>query len=96
MKILIFINLFLVIFSVVPLWNLKNCSIDLLQNTNNYNYIITHIYMYEITAKLEKTITKTDEAKIIHGNTLYIDGILKGNVFFENIDSVHKLYNNRK
>ena len=96
MKILIFIDLFLNIFSVVPIWNLKNCSIDLLQNSNYYSYIIADRYMYEMRAKLEKIITKTDDAKIIHENTLYIDEISKGKVSFENIDSFYKFDHNKK
>ena len=89
--IFIAINLFLSTFSVIPLWNLKNCSVDLLQNEKNYSYIITHREMYKMEAKLVKEIKKNDEGKIINENTLYINGISKGKVNYENLDSFYYL-----
>ena len=88
---IIFINSFFFIFSVVPLWNFKQSSIDLLQNRNNYSYIIADKYMYEMEVKLEKTIYKNEDGNIIHENYLTADRGAKIKIEFENIESFYKL-----
>jgi len=88
---IIVINSFFFIFSVVPLWNFKQSSIDLLQNRNNYSYEIAYKYIYEMEVKLEKTIYKNEAGKIIHENYLTAKNEAKIKVKFENIDSSYKL-----
>ena len=88
---IIVINSFFFIFSVVPLWNFKQSSIDLLQNRNNYSYIIADKCMYEMEVKLEKTIYKNEDGNIIHENYLTADREAKIKVEFENIESCYKL-----
>ena len=88
---IIVINSFFFIFSVVPLWNFKQSSIELLQNRNNYSYEIAYKYIYEMEVKLEKTIYKNEVGKIIHENYLTAKNEAKIKVKFENIDSSYKL-----
>ena len=88
---IIVINSFFFIFSVVPLWNFKQSSIDLLQNRNNYSYEIAYKYIYEMEVKLEKTIYKNEDGNIIHENYLTAKNEAKIKVKFENIDSSYKL-----
>ena len=95
MLIYIIINLLLSSFSVIPLWNLKKSSLDLLKENNNYTYTISHGFMYEMEALLSKEIKRTNDGTIIHENLLYIDSYLKGRVDFENIDSFYKLANRK-
>ena len=50
---LILLNLFLLSISLIPNWNLKASSKDLLvssSNINTYNYIVTHRLMYRLVA----------------------------------------------
>ena len=102
MNVLILLNLFFQIISIIPNWNLKNASENLLKgNTNTYTYTITLREMYELVGKLEKTITRTEgeNIQIIHKNDLYIkekgqndtDFKKYENVNFENIESLYKL-----
>ena len=86
-------NLFVSIFTVLPIWNLNSSSIDLLKDRTEWIYTITNRNMYGLTAILEKNITKTDE-NIKHENTLYINGNSKGRVEFENIESLYNIDNN--
>ena len=75
MNVLILLNLFFQIISIIPNWNLKNASENLLKgNTNTYTYTITLREMYELVGKLEKTITRTEgeNIQIIHKNDLSI------------------------
>jgi len=55
MKALLFLNLLLSTLSIIPNWNLKNSSKDLL-TSNTYTYTITHREMYNLVGKLDKTI----------------------------------------
>ena len=101
MSFFIFLTLLSFVFSVVPLWNVKYSAINLLENSNNYSYIITHRYMYNLEAILEKVINKNNEGKIIHENFLYIKELSYGDsnndiyskekVSFENIDSFYSI-----
>ena len=58
MFVFVFIISFLSILSVIPIWDLKNCSFDLLKNEINYTYLIAHRYMFYTEIKLEKEIKK--------------------------------------
>ena len=97
MKVLIFLYLVLSTISIIPNWNLKDSSKDLLPTgTNTYTYTITHRLMYNLIGKLDKTITRSGSS-ITHSNTLYInnegDSTTKtfNSVNFENIESLYKL-----
>ena len=72
MQVFLIINLFLYSFSVIPIWNLKNSSIDLLKDKTSYEYVITNRSMYDLQAKLTKKITKEEDGTITHENTLNI------------------------
>ena len=94
----IIFNLFLFSFSVLPYWNLRNQSSDLLEN-NIFEYTITHRSKNNYEVKLEKRIKKPSEGIITYENILYIEGKYKKNVEFENIESFYDYgytYNNLK
>ena len=96
---LILLNLFLLSISLIPNWNLKASSKDLLDsssNINTYKYIVTHRLMYRLVARLEKTITRHDNGTITHENELFINETSKGKVSFEQIESFYFTDNNRK
>ena len=57
MVILIILNLFLSIISIIPNWNLENSAKNILTE-NSYTYTITHREMYGLIAKLNKTIVR--------------------------------------
>ena len=88
--IFLFINLFFFTYSILPIWDLKNSSKDLLSSVNSYEYTITHRRMYDLVALLKKKITKADDGTITHQNTLQIDSGDVRNVAFENIESFYK------
>ena len=88
--IFLFINLFFFTFSILPIWDLKHSSKDLLSSVNSYEYTITHRKMYDLIALLKKKITKADDGTITHQNTLQIDSGDVRNVAFENIESFYK------
>ena len=97
MKALLFLNLLLSTLSIIPNWNLKNSSKDLL-TSNTYTYTITHREMYNLIGKLDKTIERsTSDNSITHKNTLYIknddnsNAKTIDNVTFENIESLYKM-----
>ena len=83
-------NLFLTCFSIIPLWNLKLSSIDLLQNRNNHIYTINEKEMYGLKVKLQRNIYKSTDGKLKYENELFIDNNSKGKVDFENIESFYK------
>ena len=97
MQVFLIINLFLYSFSVIPIWNLKNSSIDLLKDKTSYEYVITNRSMYDLQAKLTKKITKEEDGTITHENTLNIyeknQAAKTKKVSFENIESFYKLDN---
>ena len=85
-------NLIFSIISVIPNWDLKKSSKNLLDsNTNTYTYTITHRAMYKLEAKLTKTINKLNNGEITHENRLYINGTDYGTVTFEQIESFYQL-----
>ena len=103
MVILIILNLFLSIISIIPNWNLGNSAKNILTE-NSYTYTITHREMYGLIAKLNKTIVRsTEDQKITHKNDFYVkikleDGDNENSPFtkyedakFENIESFYKL-----
>ena len=59
---IIFLNLIFSIFSILPTWDLKKSSIDLLGTEPNTNkeYIIANRVMYELTLTLKKNITRNN------------------------------------
>ena len=91
---LIFTYLIFYSIGVLPNWNIEKSSINLL-TSDSYNYIITHRVMYDLEAKLEKYIIRLDNGTITHYNQLYINGVYKGKVSFENIETFY-LINGRK
>ena len=86
--IIIFFNLIISIFSVLPIWDFKKSSKDLLGNDNSCSYTISNRGMYAMSASLEKKITRSSE-NITHTNYLKIDNVDKGAVKFENIESFY-------
>ena len=91
MKIFIFINLILCTFSILPIWNLKNSSIDLLGSSSAYEYTIANRRMYEISMTLKKKITKNSE-NISHKNYLTMTGektLADHEVAYENVESFY-------
>ena len=92
---IIFLNLIFSIFSILPTWDLKKSSIDLLGTEPNTNkeYIIANRVMYELTLTLKKNITRNN-GKISHQNYLNISGsrmtsINTLEVCYENVESFY-------
>ena len=86
-------NLIGLIFSVLPIWNLKDSSVDLLpENTNQHSYIFTE-KNYQMKAQLKKTITRSGST-ITKTNLMYSEtiGVTQNNVDYEDIESVCVLY----
>ena len=86
-------NLISIILAVLPIWNLKDSSVDLLpESTNEYSYIFTEKNYHQ------KKITRTGDV-ITKTNSMYSEtiGITQNNVDYEDIESVCVLYsdNNR-
>ena len=104
MKIFIYFNLIVFAFSLVPIWDFKNSSIDLLGTSNTAKYIILNNSMYFLQSILEKEITRSTMG-ITHQNYLIVSEYKKGNdnkeyleqiltrksVSFEYIESFYKL-----
>ena len=94
-SLLIISSLINLIFSVIPIWDLKESSVDLLpENTNEHSFTFTEKNYY-MKAKLTKTITRTGNT-ISKTNTMYSETISKteNGVTYEDIESVCILYNN--
>ena len=102
MKILIYFNLFVFAYSLVPLWNFENSTIDLL-TSDNAEYTVLESSMYSLKSILKKKITRSN-GEIQHENYLTVyeyidnDGHINPNpifgekkVDFENIESFYKL-----
>ena len=86
-------NLIGLIFFVLPIWNLKDSSVDLLpENTNQHSYIFTE-KNYQMKAQLKKTITRSGST-ITKTNLMYSEtiGVTQNNVDYEDIESVCVLY----
>ena len=92
---IILLNLIFSIISVLPNWDLKKSSRELL-TSNSYTYTVTHREMYNLEAKLEKTITRSESGTIRHSNTLCIGQTDCSTVNFEYIESFYKLDETRK
>ena len=84
----VFLQLIFCIFSVIPNWKLSQSSINLLNSNNGYKhqYTIVENSMYNLKAKLERTIQKSGE-NITYTNKLTLDDVEKGNAQFEDIES---------
>ena len=98
MKLLIFLCLFLSSISIVPNWNLKDSSKDLLPTgTDTCTYTVVDRMMYNLIGKLDKTIIRSGST-ITHSNNLYnrdkdaAESTTQTftNVNFENIESLYK------
>ena len=91
----IFLNLFLFSISIVPNWDLKKSSIDLLdseKNVNVHNYIVVHRALYNLEIKLEKNISRLHNGSIYYYNKMYRnDTQTYTNVDFEYIESFYYL-----
>ena len=61
---ILFFELLISIFCQLPIWNLKNSSIDLLSSSDSYNYIMYDERRYGFHIKLEKNITKKENGEI--------------------------------
>jgi hypothetical protein len=73
---------------VLPIWDFKKSSIDLLGTDNSCSYTISNRGMYGMSASLEKKIIR-DNKNITHTNYLKINNADKGAVKFENIESFY-------
>ena len=65
------LTLIITTISIIPNWNLKTISKDILTTTST-TYVITHREMYNLIGKLEKTIERATDGKITHKNKLNI------------------------
>ena len=91
--IIIFLNLIFNIFSILPIWNLKSSSTDLLGSESNaeHEYIIANRFMYQLTLTLKKKITRNN-GDISHQNYLTINEITtisNKTVTYENVESFY-------
>ena len=80
------------VFSVLPVWNLKNTAIDLLPNKNtaeSHEYTIETRKMYQLTAELKKKISRKSDLSVQHQNTLKLNNVDKGTVEFEYFESYY-------
>ena len=94
----LFIILFLGVFSVLPVWNLKNTAIDLLPNKNTeetHEYKIETRKMYTLTTELKKTISRKSDLTVQHKNTLKLNNVDKGKVNFEYFESYYSWNGNQ-
>ena len=92
MIIFVFLNLLVSTILVIPNWNIKKTSINLLGSSNTKSYDITHRDMYGLILRLEKTITKLNNGTITHFNVLYSNDTPHfTNVSYENIESFYKI-----
>ena len=87
------------VFSVLPVWNLKNTSIDLLPHKTTSEYheytIINSVKMYELTATLKKKLSRKADLSVHHANNLELDNVDKGAVTFEYFESYYKWSSNQ-
>ena len=92
MKLLCFILVYLIkyISPILPIWKLSASAKDLLGNNNNeHTYEITDRFMYNLHLKLNKKITRDNNNKITHVNTLTL-GTKQYTVNFENVESFYE------
>ena len=75
---------------IVPIWNITTSAINLLSSVSEKTYTIVDRDLYNVKAKLTKTIKKTDEG-ITHENYLSINNGEAFKVDFENIESYYFL-----
>ena len=105
MKIFIYFNLLVFVFPLVPIWDFKSSSIDLLGTGNTVKYTILENTMYYLKSILEKEITRNN-GEITHQNYLtifenigndanpnFVELLSKTPVSFEYIESFYKLGN---
>ena len=94
----LFFILILYVFPILPVWNIKNTSIDLLPGkttADNHEYTIQSGKMYELEAELKKKITRKSDLSVEHNNYLTLDSVDKGKIDFEYFESYYKWKGNQ-
>jgi hypothetical protein len=94
----LFFILILYVFPILPVWNIKNTSIDLLPGkttADNHEYTIQSGKMYDLPAELKKKITRKSDLSVEHNNYLTLDSVEKGTVNFEYFESYYKWKGNQ-
>ena len=92
LAIYLFLISFLEVVSVLPVWNLKNTSIDLLPNrttTEYHEYTIETRTMYNLATELKKKISRKSDLSVQHINNLKLNNVDKGAVSFEYFESYY-------
>ena len=98
MKTLLYISCLLIIeiYSILPAWNLVALSIDTLEISNPYTYLIDHRdWIYGSSDELTKTIKKETNGNITHSNIFKIyeyhwsNLLYNGTVDFEAVESFY-------
>ena len=84
---ILFIGLIAFIFSQVPVWNLSNSAINLLENSNSFNYQIYE--NYDIGFKLIKEIKKTNNEISQQNSVEYRD--IAFNTTWEGIQQIYEI-----
>ena len=87
---IIFLNSIVNIFSILPIWDLKSSSKDLLGTGSSAEYTIANRNMYQLTLTLKKIITRNN-GKISHKNYLTII-VLNGISGLSNINDLEVSY----
>ena len=94
----LFFILILYVFPILPVWNIKNTSIDLLPGkttADNHEYTIQSGKMYDLPAELKKKITRKSDLSVEHNNYLTLDSVEKGTVNFEYFESYYSWSSNQ-
>ena len=92
---IIFLNSIVNIFSILPIWDLKSSSKDLLRTGSSAEYTIANRNMYQLTLTLKKIITRNN-GKISHKNYLNISGVTtidNVEVSYEDVESFYGKHN---
>ena len=83
-------KLLIPILSIVPLWNFDDSTIDLLSESNSYNYQVYSNTVDGINMNLVKTITRNGN-EITETNKIYIGNSFSQNVNWDDIDSSYHI-----
>ena len=87
---LLFFNLIISCYLIIPVWNFNKSTINLLTSNNSFTYS-NKIYDKEFKGKKFKIqkIIKKEEENIIETNTLYINEENIYNTIWEDIESAY-------
>ena len=89
MKISIFLNIFLELislsFNIIPLWNLKNSSVDLLLTSGSNTFIIYEKRQDDLHALLNKDIKKNNQVFNSQNYILMKEGEINQPTLWEDI-----------